>query len=110
MGGAWNLLLHRAHSVSPCTVHVDPSRLTAARSPREVRNVWRRVRVPIVAAHCARIRSQPEDDGGNVADAAMACGVHAEGDTSPLGPVGSRGLGHVSTLAEATPARLRNAR
>jgi len=34
-----------------------------------------RVRVPIVADHCARIRSQPEDDGGNVAAAAMACGL-----------------------------------
>ena len=50
------------------------------------------------------------DSGGNVADAAMACGGHAEGDTSPLGPVGSRGLGHVSLLAEATPARMRNTR
>ena len=44
----------------PARAHGDPIRLTATRSPREVRNLLMRVRVPIVAAHCARIRSRPE--------------------------------------------------
>jgi len=61
--GAWVLRVTsskertRSH---PAPSNVDPSRLTATRSPREVRNVWMRVRVPIVADHCARIRSRPE--------------------------------------------------